>query len=131
MAQRKILFNNNNIKQPVSFKRSKETTFSDDSGRDMTGVLHAKPKFTIEAYSIEWKHLSLSEMATILQIVDEGYTFTMTYPSAYHGYWRTDTFYVGEGTQDYGSIEENGEFYDTLSFNVICVNPLSATGGGS
>lgn len=131
MAQQKIKFNNNTIKQPVSFKRSKETTYAEDSTRAMTGVLHAKPLFTIEAYSIEWKHLSLSEMATILQIVDLGNTFQMTYLSPYHGYWRTDYFYVAEGSQDYGSIEENGEFYDTLSFNVICVNPLSATGGGS
>ena len=136
MAQQKIKFNDIVIKQPVTFKRSKETTFAEDSNRDMTGVLHAKPKFTVEAFNMEWKHLSLSEMSTILQIVDLGETFQMTYLSPYYGTWRTDTFYVGEGSEDCGCIEESGEFYDSLTFNAICVNPLQrytppVSGGGS
>jgi hypothetical protein len=131
MAQKKILFNNTVVKVPTVFAPQFEITFSEDSTRSMTGVLYKKPQFTVEAYKMEWKHLSLTEMSTILQIVDHGDNFTVYYPSAHHGEWRTDTFYVGRGEMDMGSIEENGEYYNSLSFNIVCINPLPRSSSSS
>ena len=127
MAQKKIKFNNVVIKTPVEFSPEFETTFSEDSTRSMAGVLYKKPLFTTEAYKMAWKHLSLTEISTILQIVDHGANFSVYYPSAHHGAWRTGTFYVGKGSMAVGSIEENGEYYSELSFNIVSVTPLSST----
>ena len=118
MKQEKILFNGIEIKQPDSGSLgvSFDTTYTDDSGRIMSGVALATPLFTTD--------LTLQEMSQILQIIDKGKPFTVRYLSAHYGKWRTDEFYVGKGTLTVGSWEASEERYDELSFNLVGVNPL-------
>lgn len=126
MKQEKILFNGIEIKQPDSGNLgvSFDTTYTDDSGRIMSGVAFATPLFTVEAYSYKATDLTLQEMSQILQIIDKGKPFTVRYLSAHYGKWRTDEFYVGKGTLTVGSWEASEERYDELSFNLVGVNPL-------
>lgn len=126
MKQEKILFNGIEIKQPDSgsLGASFDTTYTDDSGRIMSGVALATPLFTVEAYSYKATDLTLQEMSQILQIIDKGKPFTVRYLSAHYGKWRTDEFYVGKGTLTVGSWEASEERYDELSFNLVGVNPL-------
>lgn len=126
MKQEKILFNGIEIKQPDSGSLgvSFDTTYTDDSGRIMSGVALATPLFTVEAYSYKATDLTLQEMSQILQIIDKGKPFTVRYLSAHYGKWRTDEFYVGKGTLTVGLWEASEERYDELSFNLVGVNPL-------
>ena len=63
MKQEKILFNGIEIKQPDSGSLgvSFDTTYTDDSGRIMSGVALATPLFTVEAYSYKATDLTLQE----------------------------------------------------------------------
>lgn len=126
MKQEKILFNGIEIKQPDSGNLgvSFDTTYTDDSGRPMSGAALVTPLFTVEAYSYKATDLTLQEMSQILQIIDKGKPFTVRYLSAHHGKWRTAEFYVGKGTLTVGSWEASEERYDELSFNLVGVNPL-------
>ncbi|WP_072521652.1 hypothetical protein [Blautia sp. Marseille-P3087] len=126
MKQEKLLFNEIEIKQPDSGNLgvSFDTTYTDDSGRPMSGVALVTPLFTVEAYSYKATDLTLQEMSQILQIVAKGNKFKCRYLSAYHGKWRTDEFYVGRGSLNVGSWKTDEEVYDKLTFNLIGVNPL-------
>lgn len=101
-----------------------ETTYTTDSTRVQSGNGHFTPMFTVEAFSYEASFVTVDEMCFILQAVAKGQNFTLHYWSPYYGEWRTDTFYVGKGSLKIGALCEDGEFYDSLSFNMIGVNPL-------
>ena len=126
MAQEKILFNGIAIKQPDSgdLESSFETTYTEDSGRPINGVLHITPLFTVESYSYSATNLTLQEMTQILKIIAKGNVFNMRYMSTYYGKWRTDRFYVGKGKFKIGSWKADEERYDSLTFNITGVNPI-------
>lgn len=125
MAQDKLKFNGVAIKQPDrGLGYDFETTYSEDSGRVQSGVLHITPLFTVEAFSYTATDLTEAEMSQILRIVAKGAIFNMHYRSPYYGRWRDDQFYVGKGTLSIGSWKEDEERYENLSFNVIGANPL-------
>ena len=125
MAQDYIKINGTQICQPdEGLGYDFETTYSEDSIRVQSGVLHATPLFTVEAFSYSASYLTVAEMKTILQAVAKGATFTLHYFSPYYGTWRDDEFYVGKGSLSVGRLNESGEIYDSLSFNMIGVNPI-------
>lgn len=126
MAQELIKFNNTVIAQPdEGLGFDFETTYTEDTTRVQSGVLHASPMFTVEAFSYEnTRGLTVAEMRTILQIIAKGGRFTMRYFSPYYGQWRNDSFYVGKGSLSVGSLSADGERFDSLAFNIIGVNPL-------
>ena len=101
-----------------------ETTYTTDSTRVQSGNGHFTPMFTVEAFSYEASFVTVDEMCFILQAVAKGQNFTLHYWSPYYGEWRTDTFYVGKGSLKIGSLIEDGELFDSLSFNMIGVNPI-------
>ena len=125
MAQEYIMMNGKVILQPdEGLGYSFETTYTDDSTRVQSGVLHASAMFTVEAFSYEASWLTLEEMKTILQIVAKGRPFTLHYFSPYYGAWRDDRFYVGKGSLSIGRLNAAEERYESLSFNMIGVNPI-------
>lgn len=125
MAQEYIKMNNTVICQPEEgLGYDFETTYTEDSTRVMSGVLHATPLFTVEAFSYQASQVTVAEMRNILQIIAKGRTFTLHYFSPYYGAWRDDLFYVGKGSLEIGRLNEQEEVYDSLSFNMIGVNPL-------
>lgn len=125
MAQQYITMNGIKICQPdEGLGYDFETTYTEDSTRVMSGVLHATPLFTVEAFSYEASQVTVDEMKTILSIIAKGRTFTLHYFSPYYGAWRNDIFYVGKGSLKIGRLDEQNEIYDNLSFNMIGVNPL-------
>ncbi len=120
-----IKINNVKIRQPdegLGFEF--ETTYTEDSTRVQSGVGHFTPMFTVESFSYEAAGVTLAEMKTILQLVAKGAYFTLHYFSPYYGQWRDDTFYVGKGSLSIGTLREDEELYDSLSFNMIGVNPI-------
>lgn len=120
-----IKINDTVIKQPDSgLGYNFETTYTSDSVRVQSGVLNATPMFTVEAFSYTASQLSVDEMKTILQLVAKGSPFTLHYFSAYYGEWRDDKFYVGKGSLAVGSWKADEEYYESLSFSMIGVDPI-------
>ena len=123
--QEKITFNDIAIKQPdEGLKYDFETTYTDDSTRVQSGVLHSTPLFTVESFGYSSSNLTIEEMRTILQIVAKGKRFKMHYLSPYYGQWRDDTFYVGKSSLSIGTLRQDKERFKSLSFNVVGVNPI-------
>ena len=126
MAQNYIKINNTVIRQPdEGLGFDFETTYTEDSTRVQSGVLHSTPMFTVESLSYSASTLTVAEAKTILQFVAKGNTFTLHYFSPYYGAWRDDKFYVGKGSLEIGRLNESGERIDGLSFNLIGVNPIT------
>jgi len=73
-------------------------------------------------YTATW--LTKEEMSLILRNVGKGKNFKLHYLSPFYGAWRDDTFYVGKGSLAIGRWNEEEERYESLSFNMIGVNPI-------
>ena len=125
MAQEYIKLNGTIIRQPdEGLGYDFETTYTEDSTRMMNGKLYASAMFTVESFSYSATYLTQEEMSTILQIVALGKPFTLHYMSPYYGTWRDGSFYVGKGSLSVGRWNEAEERYDSLSFNMIGVDPI-------
>lgn len=102
-----------------------ETTYSDDSGRAQTGENYVKPRFTVEAYGYtNTQGLTVKEVSEILKFIVKGKKFKMWHFSPYYGEWRSDEFYVGQGSIDLKSLKIDSEKYDELSFQITGVKPI-------
>lgn len=125
MAQDRMKINGIAVKQPdEGLGYDFETTYTEDSTRVQSGVLHISPMFTVEAFSYSASNLNLNEMSTILQQIAKGQKFTLHYLSPFYGDWRDAEFYVGKGSINIGRWKKDKECYDSLSFNMIGVNPV-------
>lgn len=126
MSQELLKINNTIIRQPdTGLSYGFETTYTEDSGRVQDGTMYETPMFTVEAFGYTASLLTKTEMSTILQIIAKGQRFTLHYLSPYYGTWRDDSFYVGKGSLSVGSWNESEELYESLSFDMIGVNPLA------
>ena len=125
MAQDKIRINGNEICQPdEGVAYDFETTYTEDSTRVQTGVGHFTPMFTVEKFGITYTHISQKDATKILRLIAKGGNVTLHCFSLFYGAWRDDTFYIGQGSLSIGSLEENEEYLDSLSFNLVGVNPI-------
>ena len=123
--QDQIRINGKDIWQPDSgLAYDFETTYTEDSARVQTGKGHFTPMFTVERLGFTATDIKQPEATKILQMIDKGQHFTLHYFSMHYGTWRDDTFYVGQGNMSIGSLEENNEKLDSLSFNMTGVNPI-------
>lgn len=123
--QNKIKINGIEIWQPdEGLQNSFETTYSEDSTRVQSGVAHFTPLFTVEQYGYTATHIPTTEASVILQQIAKGNAFTLHYFSPIYGIWRNDLFRVGKGQCSIGSLEENGEYLSSLSFNMTGENPI-------
>lgn len=121
----KYKLNNTLIRQPnTGMGYSFETTYTQDSTRVQSGKLYSSPMFTVESLSYEATGVSVEDMRTILQIIANGVPYTLHYWSPYYGAWRDDTFYTGKGSLAIGYLNDNTGLYDSLSFNMVGVNPI-------
>lgn len=126
MAQNRFMINDNPAtKQPdAGLGYSFETTYSEDSVRPQGGKAHLTALFTVESYSYSGSNLTLEEMSYILKQVAKGQKFKAHYLSPYEGKWKDGYFYVGKGSLKIGTWKEDEERYDSLSFNMVGVDPI-------
>ena len=123
--QQYISMNNIQIRQPDSaLGYAFESTYSDGTTRAISGPLHEEVLFTVEQLSYTASFLSIQEMKQILQIIAKGKRFLLHYFSPYYGAWRDDSFYVGKGSLSIGRLNIDRERFESLSFNMIGVNPI-------
>lgn len=120
-----IKINGIQIYQPdEGLQSSFETTYSSDSGRVQSGVMHATPLFTVEQFSYSATDVPIDDVKVILQQIIKGNPFTLHYFSPYYGRWRDDAFRVGKGSLSIGSLKEGEEKLTSLSFNMTGDNPI-------
>lgn len=125
MAQEYIKMNGVVILQPdEGLGYDFETTYTEDSTRVQNGTLHASAMFTVESFRYEASWVSPADMKTILQIIVKGRPFTLHYYSPYYGAWRDGLFYAGKGSLAIGRLNAEEERFESLSFNMIGVEPL-------
>ena len=125
MAQEYIKLNGTVIRQPdEGLGYDFETTYTEDSTRMLNGTMYASAMFTVESFSYTASWLTREEMRAILQTVARGRPFTLHYLSPYYGAWRDGRFYVGKGSLSVGRWNEDEERYESLSFNMIGVDPI-------
>ena len=120
-----IKINGIEIFQPdAGLQASFETTYTSDSTRVQSGVMHATPMFTVEQFSYTATDIPVDYAKVIIQQVIKGNPFKLHYFSIYYGVWRDDTFRVGKGQYSIGKLVEGGERLESLSFNMTGDNPL-------
>ena len=125
MAQEYIQMNGTVILQPdEGLGYDFETTYTEDTTRVQSGTLHTTAMFTVESFSYEASWVSLQDMKTILQIIAKGKPFDLHYFSPYYGAWRNGRFYVGKGSLSIGRLNAAEERFESLSFNMIGVDPI-------
>lgn len=125
MSQHYVMINDTVIRQPdAGLSYNFETTYTNDSGRVMSGTAHVVPMFTVESFGYSATNLTEAEMQQILELVAKGGTYRLHYRSPYYGGWRDDYFYTGKGSLSIGSWKEDEERYESLSFNMVGVNPI-------
>lgn len=124
--QERIKINGIDVWQPDEGQLSYnfETTYTEDTTRVQSGEIHLTPMFTVESFGYSGSNLPMPKMVEILQNVAKGNRFTLHYFSPYFGTWRDDTFYVGKGSLSVGKLIEGEEIFDSLSFNMVGVNPI-------
>lgn len=123
MAQNKIKINGVEIFQPDNdLEYNFETAYSEGSTRTQAGTGKFTALFTVEQLGYHATNVPVSEASDILKKVI-GKNFQLYYFSVYHGAWRTDTFYVGQGNSKIRTLKDDKEHVD-LSFNMTGVNKL-------
>lgn len=123
--QDKYKINDIEIFQPDSdLQASFETTYTSDSTRVQSGVMHATPMFTVEQFSYTATDVPVAEVKTILQQIIKGNPFKLHYFSPYYGRWRDGTFRVGKGQFQIGTLKADEEKISSLSFNMTGDNPI-------
>lgn len=85
MAQQVIKINGRTIHQPDTFKFSFATTSTEGTERLMSGVMCNEPMFTVESYAYEGSDISISEMASLLQMIVNQRQVQLYYFSVYYG----------------------------------------------
>ena len=124
--QERIEIDGYNKVQPNSFEPKWVTTYTEDSGRAMSGVGYIDPMFTAESYTYEALNVSKEDAKEILQRIvprPGKPTFNLHYYSWYYGKWMTGKFYVGQGSMKCKTLEENHERCD-ISCDMIGVDPI-------
>ena len=123
--QDKIKINDIEIYQPdQGLQASFETTYTSDSTRVQSGVMHATPMFTVEQFSYTATDIPVEEAKVIIQQIIKGNAFKLHYFSSYYGQWRDGMFRVGRGQYEIGTLKADEEKLSSLSFNMTGDNPL-------
>lgn len=127
MAQDRISVDGWSTVQPTKFQFQFQTTSSEDSGRPMSGKAHISPLFTVEAYDVEYEDLTPAQTSALLKKIVQKPSkpyFSLHYFSPYYGEWRTDQFYVGEGSLDVRTLKEGEEMISSISCSFVGRNKL-------
>lgn len=120
-----IKINDIEIYQPdQGLQASFETTYTSDSTRVQSGVMHATPMFTVEQFSYSATDIPVEEAKVIIQQIIKGNAFKLHYFSPYYGQWRDGMFRVGRGQYEIGTLKEDEEKLSSLSFNMTGDNPI-------
>lgn len=99
-----------------------ETTYSEGSNRTQYGRAIIVPLYTVMQYSYKATNVRVDEKsANLVNAIIKGEPFMLYHWLAHKNEWRSEQFYVGKM---HYNIEQVGEYYSEISFNMQGVNPL-------
>lgn len=127
MAQNRIAVDGWSTVQPTKFDYNFQTTSSEDSGRVMSGRANISPLFTVEAFDVTYEDLTPAQASALLKKIVQRPSkpyFSLYYFSPYYGNWRTDQFYVGEGSLNVRTLKEGEEMMAQISCSFVGRNKL-------
>lgn len=127
MAQKRIAVDGWNAVQPMTFDYNFQTTSSEDSGRVMSGRANISPLFTVEAFDVTYEDLTPAQASALLKKIVQRPSkpyFSLYYYSPYYGNWRTDEFYVGEGSLKVRTLKEGEEMMSQITCSFVGRNKL-------
>lgn len=127
MAQKRIAVDGWNAVQPMTFDYNFQTTSSEDSGRVMSGRANISPLFTVEAFDVTYEDLTPAQASALLKKIVQRPSkpyFSLYYYSPYYGNWRTDEFYVGEGSLKVKTLKDGEEMMSQISCSFVGRNKL-------
>lgn len=119
-----ISINGVDLPDPSSFQLALQDIDAATTTRSANGTMcrdrvvgGASSKRKIE---LEWKGITMKTSKTILTAIKDEF-FTVTYPDAYEGAYRTATFYAGDRTLPmFGSnLPGKGVVWEKLAVNLI------------
>ncbi len=124
MAQQKYKINGVEIWQPDrDLGWDFETTYTEDSTRMQSGGGVFTEMFTVESFAYQASGVPVDEWTKISQMI-VGRKFTLYAWNPHFGRWMNHRCYVGKGTLEIGTLEENYEKYSSISFNMVDILPL-------
>lgn len=112
------------IEQPTTYGVTFSTTSTDDSDRTQDLVMHNTPIGTIGSYEMGWEYLKTSAASKILQLVLNKPQFKVHYYDLYADVWKNAYFYASNFEMTPLSLEDGYKYIDSLSFNIVGVNPI-------
>lgn len=124
MAQQKIKINGVEIWQPdVDLAWDYETTYTPDSNRTQDGTGHFTEMFTTQSFGYKASFVPVAEWSKISKMII-GRKFDLYCFNPHFGKWMSHRCYVGKGSLQIKSLEENHERYSSISFSMIDIKPL-------
>lgn len=126
MAQKFLKFNDYTPPMPDEdgYAAALATTHTSDSNRLMSGRAIVTPLFTVEAYTLKWSNISAKDVAAILSEVMGKKEFNFYHFNIYTAKWITSKFYAANFNMPSKSLEDNGERWSELSFQVTSVEAI-------
>ena len=127
MAQNRVKLNDYDAVQPTDMTWSFETTSTSDSARAMSGTLYDTPLFTVEAYDVSYRNLTISQCKSILQQIvkrPNSPYFNLFRFSPFYGTWRTDQFSVSQGSLKVTSLKKGEENLTDITCRFVGRNKL-------
>lgn len=124
MAQQKYKINGIEIYQPdKDLGWDYETTYTSDSTRTQDGVGHFTEMFTTESFAYQASNVPVGEWSKMSRMI-VGKKFDLYAWNPHFGKWMTHRCYVGKGSLNIGTLEDGYEYYSSISFNMVDINPL-------
>lgn len=104
------------ILQPDSYQWSEQDISASDAGRTEDTVMHKNRIGQTQQLQLEWKFVSISDAAVILNAFAPEY-FTIEYLDAKAGGYISKEFYVGDRSAPLYNADSNR--WESITFNVI------------
>lgn len=120
ISSKPFKINNTVIPTPSEYGFDIEDLSSEASGRTLDGVMHKDVVATKDYYTCTWKHLSLSDAAELLNLVDGKTKVQFTYIDPRHpSAVRTNYFYVGKRSGKANNLNNSKNAWKDVTFQFI------------
>ena len=114
-----ITVNGTAIPSPdMPFKWSLNDISSQDSGRNMNGLMDKDEVAKKVTLDCTWSHRRAADIANLLNTVKPQTFVDVCYPDPMSGVFTTKTFYTGDVTCEMG-VSDNGEMYWSAKLTFI------------
>ena len=111
---------NTNIPTPTEYGFDIDDLSSNNAGRTLDGVMHKDVVAVKDYYTCTWKHLSWTDTATLLNLVNGKTSVSLTYVDPRSpGQMLTNNFYIGKRSGKANNLDNSGNTWKDITFQFI------------